>query len=136
MWAGPAGMCASDENCSMALAKNARFCSARGISTLWANEMGFPLSRDSASASCALLCEMSCANFLKQAARRSTGVVLHVGKARAAAAYAWSTSDAFDRGNRPVISPVAGSIWSSHSPSFAGFNSDPIKFNNCSMPPR
>ena len=99
-----------------ASAKNRRLAAARGMSTLRANDSGFPESVLSNNANRSTSRSTSPASRSSIAARSVAGSAAHAGNARAAAVCATSTSAAPEAAMRPISAPVAGSITGNDSP--------------------
>ena len=92
----------------MALPKNLKLLAALGISTALANEIGLPLSLDSASAKRCKLASSNSEILIRIRLRSSKVVCDQLGKADFAAMYAFSTSSFEEFGICPYISPFDG----------------------------
>src|SRR5262249_52703272 len=112
----------------IAVAKNRKFATARGISNERASEIGFPVSIDSARANFSRSRSIKSATCKRNRERSAAGFFDQLMNAFSAAAAATSTSRASLSATCEYGLPVAGSILSTYFPLIGSTNSPSMKF--------
>ena len=120
-------MCASDSVCRIAVAKNRKFATARGISNVRASEIGLPVSIDSARANFSRSRSIKSAIRRRKRERSVVGFFDQSQNAFSAAATARSTSRASLSATSEYGLPVAGSMLSRYRPVIGSTNSPLMK---------
>src|SRR5215468_2045118 len=120
-------MCASDSVCKIAVAKNLKFATARGISNERASEIGLPVSIDSARANFSRSRSINSDIRSKKRERSAAPCLDQSRKAFSAAATARSTSCASLSATCEYGLPVAGSMLSRYRPLIGSTNSPLMK---------